>query len=215
MNMTRILLVWWTRISCSSWKRKILGTSIWITLHLLSTQCDYWTVWKYANITHSDVLVPRPTHVQFLISYNMQKWRGKAWFIYHMNDGIVYLGRQRGEGLESIYDVSDINVYLGRQRGEGVPNTLPLSWKASSNPWSIVVWTIWPQKVSIKLCHQFFCKVNWEGERPAWVAMWLIWITWCISLCSEYRPCACMGMVRILYLKVYDFSHTHRHFVGQ
>ena len=76
---------------------------------------------------HSNVLVPRPSHVQFVISYNMQKWRAKAWFIYHMNDVIVYLGRQGGEGLESIYDVSDINVYLGRQRGQGVPNTLPLS----------------------------------------------------------------------------------------
>ena len=24
-----------------------------------------------------------------------------------------------------------------------------------------------------------------------------------------------MGVVRLLYLKVYDFPHTHRHFVGQ
>ena len=31
----------------------------------------------------------------------------------------------------------------------------------------------------------------------------------------NYRPCACVGVVRILYLKVYDFPHTRRHFVGQ
>ena len=31
----------------------------------------------------------------------------------------------------------------------------------------------------------------------------------------DYRPCACVGVVRILYLKVYNFPHTRRHFVGQ
>ena len=31
----------------------------------------------------------------------------------------------------------------------------------------------------------------------------------------DYRLCASVGAVRILYLKVYDFLHTHRHFVGQ
>ena len=39
-----------------------------------------------------------------------------------------------------------------------------------------------------------------------------------MSICRfgvEYRPLACVGVVRILYLKVYDFSHTCRHFVGQ
>ena len=32
---------------------------------------------------------------------------------------------------------------------------------------------------------------------------------------GPYRPLACVGVVRILYLKVYDFPHTRRHFVGQ
>ena len=31
----------------------------------------------------------------------------------------------------------------------------------------------------------------------------------------KYRQCACVGIAHILYLKVYDFPHTHRHFVGQ
>ena len=31
----------------------------------------------------------------------------------------------------------------------------------------------------------------------------------------DYRLCASVGAVRILYSKVYDFLHTHRHFVGQ
>ena len=35
------------------------------------------------------------------------------------------------------------------------------------------------------------------------------------GLICFYRPCACVGVVRILYLKVYDFPHTRRHFVGQ
>ena len=30
-----------------------------------------------------------------------------------------------------------------------------------------------------------------------------------------YRRCACVGVIRIFYSKVYDFPHTHRHFVGQ
>ena len=30
-----------------------------------------------------------------------------------------------------------------------------------------------------------------------------------------HRLCACVGVVRILYLKVYDFPHNHRHFVRQ
>ena len=41
--------------------------------------------------------------IQFLITHNMQKWKGKAWYIfilYHMNDINVYLGRQREEGSE-------------------------------------------------------------------------------------------------------------------
>ena len=29
------------------------------------------------------------------------------------------------------------------------------------------------------------------------------------------RLCAYVGVVRILYSKVYNFPHTHRHFVGQ
>ena len=41
----------------------------------------------------------------------------------------------------------------------------------------------------------------------------------CSALWGEregvYRPLACVGVVRILHLKVYDFPHTHRHFVGQ
>ena len=32
---------------------------------------------------------------------------------------------------------------------------------------------------------------------------------------SLYRQCACVGVVRILYSKIYDFPHTCRHFVGQ
>ena len=35
------------------------------------------------------------------------------------------------------------------------------------------------------------------------------------EIIDMYRPCACVGMVRILYWKVYDFPHTPRHFVGQ
>ena len=33
--------------------------------------------------------------------------------------------------------------------------------------------------------------------------------------CIDYRPCAGVGVVHLLYLKVYDFPHTRRHFVGQ
>ena len=36
-----------------------------------------------------------------------------------------------------------------------------------------------------------------------------------VCICSLYRRCACVGVVRILYSKVYDFPHTRRHFVGQ
>ena len=35
------------------------------------------------------------------------------------------------------------------------------------------------------------------------------------GLSLQYRPLACVGVVHILYLKVYDFPHTRRHFVGQ
>ena len=44
-----------------------------------------------------------PPTIQFLIAHNMQKWKGKAWYIFilcHMNDINVYLGRQREEGSE-------------------------------------------------------------------------------------------------------------------
>ena len=38
-------------------------------------------------------------------------------------------------------------------------------------------------------------------------------VTW--KLRMRNRRCDCMGVVHILYSKVYHFPHTHRHFVGQ
>ena len=37
----------------------------------------------------------------------------------------------------------------------------------------------------------------------------------CAECLESYRPCACVGVVRLLYSQVYDFLHTHRYFVGQ
>ena len=44
-------------------------------------------------------LIPSLSTVQFLITYCMQKNSlGKPVSFYHVNDVIVYLGRQRGQG---------------------------------------------------------------------------------------------------------------------
>ena len=47
------------------------------------------------------------------------------------------------------------------------------------------------------------------GERPDSPEMQKEGLEW------KYRPCACVGIAYILYSKVYDFPHTHRHFVGR
>ena len=64
--------------------------------------CQLYLQWNYD--VHSTVgaslpntrLIPRPSHRPVFDCLQYAKTEGEAWYIYHVNDVSVCLGRQRG-----------------------------------------------------------------------------------------------------------------------
>ena len=62
----------------------------------------------------------------------------------------------------------------------------------------------------------YYCYLPELASSPFLVRSVHLFYNWLLcGLTIHNRLCACMGVVRILYLKIHDFPHTHQHFVGQ
>ena len=68
-------------------------------------------------------------------------------------------------------------------------------------------------RLAVKVCRQVIVVYGARVVTPIGIGAVITAATGFKSF--DYRPCACVGVVHILYLKVYDFPHTRRHFVGQ